>query len=102
MRLAAAREERALSCAQGALAEVMPCLRGYWEVERRCRDQAIWEEQRQANRAGVTPAQSRGSGASTIPGSSRCLRGFAGAGGRVGTAPCCSRIPLGIQLQAKV
>lgn len=65
-------------------------------VERRCRDQAIWEEQRQANRAGVTPAQSRGSGASTIPGSSRCLRGFARAGGRVGTAPCCSRIPLGI------
>lgn len=35
MRLAAAREERALSCAQGSLAEVMSCLHGYRDVERR-------------------------------------------------------------------
>lgn len=35
MRLAAAREKRALSCAQGSLAEVMSCLHGYRDVERR-------------------------------------------------------------------
>lgn len=33
MRLAAAREERALCCAQGSSAEVMPRLHGYRDVE---------------------------------------------------------------------
>lgn len=102
MRLAAAREERALWCAQGGSAEVMPCLPGYRDVERRCRDQETREEQGRADRAGVSPAPSRGEQSQQDPGSSPGLRGFAGLGGRVGTAQCCSWTPFGIQLQAKV